>query len=86
MKMGDWGVKSRYLWDTILHFIDIIRINYTRSYNIQSFSYPYGGVIFDKSNLSRSYNLADADPAGTLDSCSGTQNEHKNTQNTVIDV
>ena len=27
-----------------------------------------------------------ADPTGTLDSCSGTQNEQKSTQNTVIEV
>ena len=68
-----------------MHFIDIIRRNYTRSYNIQSFSYPYVGVIFDKYILSRGQKLADADPTGTLDLCSGTQNEQKNTQNTVID-
>ena len=30
--------------------------------------------------------MAYADPTGTLDSFSGTQNEHKNTQNTVIEV
>ena len=30
-------------------FIDIIRRNYNKSYDIQSFSYPYVGVIFDKS-------------------------------------
>ena len=35
---------------------------------------------------SGSHKLADADPAGTLDSCSGTQNEQKNTQNNVIEV
>ena len=30
--------------------------------------------------------MADADPAGTLDSCSGTQNEQKNGQNNVIEA
>ena len=62
-----------------------MRINYTRSYDIHSFNYPYVGVIFDKSIISRSNKLADADSAGTLYSCSGTQNEHKNTHNTVIE-
>ena len=28
----------------------------------------------------------DSDPTGTLDSCSGTQNEQKNTKNTVIEA
>ena len=42
-------------------------------------------MIFDKSILSRSQKLADADPIGTLDSCSGSKNEQKNTQNTVIE-
>ena len=50
------------------------------------FSYPYVGVIFDQNNLSRSQKLADADPTGNLDSCSGTQNEQKNTQNVVIEA
>ena len=42
-------------------------------------------MIFDKSILSRSYKLADADPIGTLDSCSRAQNEHKNIQNNLIE-
>ena len=50
------------------------------------FSYPDIGVLFEKSISYRSYKLVDADPAGTLDSCNGTQNEHKNKQNNVIDV
>ena len=50
------------------------------------FSYPYVGVIFDQNNLSRSQKLADADPTGNLESCSGTQNEQKNTQNVVIEA
>ena len=33
------------------------------------------GVIFEKSSLSSGTKLADEDPAGTLDSCSGTQNK-----------
>ena len=66
--------------------IDIIPRNYTRSYNIQSFSYPYVGVIFDKYIWSRSHKLAYVHPTGTLDSCSRTQKEQKNTQNTVIEV
>ena len=65
-------------------FIDIICRNYTRSYDIHSFSYPDVGAIFDKSILSRSHKLAGADLTGTLDSCSGIQNEQKNTQNNVI--
>ena len=60
--------------------------NYTRSYNIRRFSYSDVGVIFDKSILSRSHKMADADPAGTLDSCYGTQNEQKNAQNNVIKI
>ena len=79
-------MKSNYLYDAILHFINIIGRNYTRSYDIQIFSYPDAGVIFDKYLLSRSHKFADADPAGTLDSCSGTQNDQKNTDNTVIEV
>ena len=35
---GGWGVKSKYLYNTILCFIDIIRIINSRIYNIQSFS------------------------------------------------
>ena len=35
--------------------------------------------------LSCSRKLEDADPAGTLDSCSGTQNEQKNAQNDIIE-
>ena len=50
------------------------------------FSYPDVGVIFDKYILSRNHKLVDADPAGTLDSCSGTQNEQKNTHNNVIEA
>ena len=65
--------------------INIICINYTISYDIQSFTYPYVGIIFDKYILFKNLKLADADPAGTLDSFSGTQNEQKNTQNTLIE-
>ena len=43
------------------------------------------GVIFEYYILSSSKKLADADPAGTLDSLSETQNEQKNTQNNVIE-
>ena len=35
-------------------------------------------------NGDRIQKLDDADSTGTLDSCSGTQNEQKNTQNYVI--
>ena len=66
--------------------MDIIRKNYSRSYNILSFSYPAVGVIFDKFILSSSNKLAGAYPSGTLDSCSGTQNKQKNTQNNVIEI
>ena len=66
--------------------IDIISIKYTRSYNIQSVSYPDVGMIFDKSILSRCQKLADAYHAGTLESCSRTKNEQKDIQNTVIEV
>ena len=69
-----------------MNFIDIIHRNYARSYDIQSFSYPYVGVVFDKYILSRSHKLADSDHTGTLDSCSGTQNEQKNTQNNMIEA
>ena len=43
------------------------------------------GVIFDKPLLSRSPILVGADRAGTSDSCYGAQNEHKNTQNNMIE-
>ena len=69
----------------ILLFIDIILRSYTRSYNIQSFSYPDLGVVFEKYIWSRSHKLVDVDLAGTLDSCSG-KNEQKNTHNSVIEV
>ena len=69
-----------------MRFIGIICRKYNRSYNIQNFNYPYVGIILDKSILSRSHKLADADPTGTLDSCYGTQNEQKNTQNNVIEA
>ena len=36
-------------------------------------------MFFYQSMLSISYKLVDANPAGTLDSCSGNQNEQKNT-------
>ena len=67
-----------------MSFTDITRRNYTRSYDIHSFSYPDVGAIFDKYILSSSHKLAGADLTGTLDSCSGIQNEQKNTQNYVI--
>ena len=44
------------------------------------FSYPDIGVIFEIYILSRSHNLEDADPAGTLDSCFGKPNGQKNTK------
>ena len=50
------------------------------------FFYPDVGVIFHESILSRSHKSAGVDPACTSDSYSGTQNEKKNTQNTVIEV
>ena len=50
------------------------------------FPCPDIGVIFEKYILSRSHKLAGAEPTGALDSCSGTQNEQKNTQNNLIEV
>ena len=50
------------------------------------FFYPAVGVIFEKYILSSGHKLADVDPAGTLDSYSGTKNEQKNKQNNVIEV
>ena len=41
------------------------------------FPCPAVGVIFDKYFLSKSHNLAYVDPAGNLDSCSGTLKESK---------
>ena len=67
-EMRGWNLKTRYLLNTILCFIDIICKNYTLSYNILSFSYPAVRVIFDKYILCRSHKLAGADPMGTLDS------------------
>ena len=42
------------------------------------------GVVFEKYILSSCPKLADADPVGTLDLCSGGGNEQKNTQNIAI--
>ena len=42
-----------------------------------SYALRYLGVIFEKCILSICHKLADADPSGTLDSLSGTQNEQK---------
>ena len=67
-------MKSRNHKNTILCFINITRINYTRSLNIQIFSYPAVGAIFEINKSSISQKLADADPAGTLDSCYGIGN------------
>ena len=44
------------------------------------------GVIFERYIISSSPKLADVDPEGKLDSCYGTQNQQKNTQNNVIKV
>ena len=43
-------------------------------------------MIFDQSILSRCHKSSDADPTDTLDSCSRTQDEQKNTQSTVIEL
>ena len=43
-------------------------------------------MIFDKSILSISHKLEDAEPTGTLYSYSGTQNEQKNTHNNMIEL
>ena len=67
-------------------FMDIVCRNYTRSYNIHSFSYPDMGAVFKIYIKSRSHKLADSDTSGTLDSCSGKHNEHKNTHNNLIEV
>ena len=72
--------------DTILRSSTSYIENILEATIYKLFPYPDVGVIFDKSILSRSHKLADADPADTLYSCSGTQNEQKNTQNTVIEV
>ena len=48
-----------------MHFIDIIRRNYTRRQNIERFSHPDVGVSFDKYILSSGQKFADTDPAGT---------------------
>ena len=65
-----------------MHFIDIMRINYTR---VQIFFYPDVGMIVEKYILSRSHKLVDVDPAGTVNSCYKIQNEQKNTQNNVVE-
>ena len=43
-------------------------------------------MVFEIYNLSSGHYLEDVDPAGTLDSCSETQNEQNNTQNNVIEL
>ena len=43
-------------------------------------------MVFDKSILPSSHKFVDRNPAGTLDSLSGTQNEQKNTHNNLIEV
>ena len=67
----------------VLLFINVIRKNYTRSLNIHISPYPDVNVIKKKSSSQKS---VDAAPTGTLDSCSGPQNEQRNTQNNVIGV
>ena len=47
---------------------------------------PNLGVIFDAYILSNSPKLAGTDPVIAVDSCYGTQNEQKNTQNNFIEV
>ena len=66
-----------HLRDTILRFVDIICRNYTISYNIRSFLNLSIGMIFEMYILSSRHKLVNADPAGTLESFSGTQNEQK---------
>ena len=60
-----------------MRFIDITCIEYTRIYDIHIFSYPDLVVILEIYILSRSHKLADVDPSGTLDSCSGTKTNRK---------
>ena len=43
------------------------------------------GVSFDKSILYRTPILVGAYRAGTADSCYGTQNQHSNTQNNLVE-
>ena len=43
-------------------------------------------MVFDVYVLSIIHKLEGVYPAGTIDSCCGTQNEQKNTQNNVIEV
>ena len=50
------------------------------------FSYPAVGVISEYIYSSSSHKLTDVDPAGTLESCSGTKNAQKNPQNNVIEA
>ena len=65
MKNERLGCEIKVSLGTILCFIGMIRGNYTRSYDIQIFFYPYVGVIFYKYILSKSEKLADADPTST---------------------
>ena len=71
------GFKIKVYLGYHYEFINIIHRNYIIIYDIHIFSYPDVGVIFDKSILSSSKKLANVDHTGTLDLCSGTQNEHK---------
>ena len=64
------GVWNRGTFRVLL-FIDIIRRKYTKSYNIEIFSYPDVGVIFEKYIKSKDHKFADTDTAVTLDSFYG---------------
>ena len=72
-KKWEDGVWNQGTFRIIL-FIDTIRRNYTRSYNIHSFFLLRCRCNPRKIYLSRSHKLADTDPAGTLDSCSKKTN------------
>ena len=52
-------MKSRYLEDTILCFIDIIHRSYTRSYDIQIFPHPTVSCVISVGKIVLSLNLTE---------------------------
>ena len=67
-KLRLYQLKKNWCWDCASHTLCLERPR----------------CDFDEYILCSSTKLADADPSGTADSCYGTKNEQKNTQNDVV--
>ena len=80
---GVWnqGTFRILFWILLTSYIEIILEDTISRVFLTRYRYS-----FWKNILSISHKLADAEPEGILDSWFGTQNEQKNTHNTVIEV